>query len=144
MSEVTNFSNAVEVLVECAEENGIEIDELKQKDNIQEIKEILKSTNSSRTDKKKQISTLMVGNDKQKKALAGLVTGCTVKLSELFEDKSLDEEERNKVSFSDSNYEEYISQIESVLADRFLLITAAKAIFDWSVLSVHCSFFKCP
>ena len=68
MSEVTNFSNAVEVLVECAEENGIEMDELKQKDNIQEIKEILKSGNSSRTDKKKQISALMTGNDKQKKA----------------------------------------------------------------------------
>ncbi|MDE6850989.1 MAG: type II CRISPR RNA-guided endonuclease Cas9, partial [Lachnospiraceae bacterium] len=135
MSEVTDFSNAVQTLVECAEENGIEIDEMRQKDTIKQMEEILKSKNNSRSEKKKQISTLIAGSDKQKKALAGLVTGCTVKLSELFAEKALDEEERSKLCFSDSNYEEYIAQVESVLADRFLLITAAKAIFDWAVLS---------
>lgn len=135
MSEVTDFSNAVQVLVECAEENGIEIEEIRQDDNREQLEEILKSRENSRLEKKKQISALMAGNDKQKKALAGLIAGCTVKLSELFADQALDEEERSKISFSDSNYEEYISQVENVLAERFLLIIAAKAIFDWAVLS---------
>ena len=135
MSEVTDFSNAVQILAECAEENGIEIDEIRQDDMIKKMEKILKSKNNSRSEKKKQISGLIAGSDKQKKALAGLLAGCTVKLSELFADKALDEEERSKLCFSDSNYEEYISQVESVLADRFLLITAAKAIFDWAVLS---------
>lgn len=133
MSEVNDFFKAVKVLVKCAEENGIEID-IDEK-TADEMEKILKSTQNSRTEKKRQISTLIAGNDKQKKALAGLVAGCSVKLSELFADKTLDDEERNKLSFSDGNYEEYISQVESVLADRFLLITAAKAIFDWAVLS---------
>ncbi|MDE6566587.1 MAG: type II CRISPR RNA-guided endonuclease Cas9 [Lachnospiraceae bacterium] len=133
MSEVTNFANAVQALVECAKENDIEI--ALDENSAEEMEKILKSTQNSRTEKKKQISTLIAGNDKQKKALAGLVAGCSVKLSELFADKTLDDEERSKISFSDSNYEEYISQVESVLADRYLLITAAKAIFDWAVLS---------
>lgn len=133
MSEVTDFSNAVQVLTECAEENGMEI--VLDDDKISKIEEILKSKKTNRTEKKKQIGELIAEGDKQKKALAGLMAGCTVKLSELFEDKTLEEEERNKISFSDSNYEEYVSQVESVLADRFLLIMAAKAIFDWSVLS---------
>lgn len=135
MSEVTNFENAVQVLVECAEENGIDITALNQVSSRTKMEEILTSEQSSRTKKKEELSKLIAGSDKQKKALAGMIAGCTVKLSDLFDDKSLDAEDRNKLSFSDSNYEEYISQIEVVLADRFLLITAAKAIFDWSVLS---------
>ena len=135
MSEVTNFSNALQALVECAEENGIYLDELKKDEKIKDMEVLLKSRDKSRTEKKREICLLIEGNDKQKKALAGLLAGCKITLSELFSDKSLDEEEQNKISFSDSSYEEYISQVESVLADRFLLIIAAKAIFDWSVLS---------
>lgn len=133
MSEVTDFSNAMEALKECAQANGMEI--LLDEDGIEQMEEVLKSSRISRTEKKKRVSSIMAGNDKQKKALAGLVAGCTVKLSDLFDDKSLDEEERSKISFSDSNYEEYISLVESALADRFLLIIAAKLVFDWSVLT---------
>lgn len=135
MSEVTDFSIAVQSLAECARENGIEIDEIRHDDTIKQLEEILKSRHISRTEKKNKISALLTGNAQQKKALAGLVAGCTVKLSVLFADKTLDEEEHSKLCFSDSNYDEYISQVESVLADRFLLIMAAKALFDWSVLS---------
>lgn len=133
ISEITDFSNAMKVLMECAEANGMEI--VLSAEEFQEIERVLKSEKISRTEKKKQLGVIMAGKDKQKKALAGLLAGCTVKLSELFGDKMLDEEERSKISFADSNYEEYISQIETVLDDRFLLIAAAKVIFDWSVLS---------
>ncbi|MCI8770555.1 MAG: type II CRISPR RNA-guided endonuclease Cas9 [Lachnospiraceae bacterium] len=133
MSEVTDFSNAVQILAECAEANNIilSLDDNK----IQSMEEILKRRDKNRTEKKKQLCDLIADNDKQKKALAGLLAGCQIKLSELFADKSLEEEEQNKLSFSDSKYEDNISQIESFLADRFLLMVAAKAIYDWSVLS---------
>lgn len=141
MSEVTDFSNAIKVLTECAEENDIDI--TLNSDQINNLEEILKNKDTSRTEKKKQISELITKNDtenskenvKRSKALAGLLAGCSTTLSDLFADKSIDEEEHSTISFSDSNYEEYIPQIESVLADRFLLVIAAKTIFDWSVLN---------
>lgn len=133
MSDVTDFSSAIKALLECAQENEMEInlDEEKKK----QLEEILQSKNASRTVKRKKMEEVFAEKDTQKKALAGLIAGCTVKLSDLYNDKSLDDEERSKISFSDSGYEEYITQIETVLADRFLLITAAKAVYDWAVLN---------
>ncbi len=135
ISEGMNFSAAVEVFLDCLEENGIELSEFQQEDKIRKLEEILTSSDSSRTEKKKQLCDLFAGKDKQKMALAGLIAGCKVKLSVLFDDRALDEEERSEISFSDDNYEEYISQVEEILGDRFLLILSAKAIFDWSILS---------
>lgn len=132
MSEVADFSVAMEALINCAKENDIEIS--LDKDQYSQTEEILKSTKDSRTQKKQQIAKIFAGTDKQKKALAALIAGCTVKLSELFGDKTLEGEERNKISFSESNYEEYISEIENVLDDRFSLIIAAKAVYDWAIL----------
>ncbi|MCH5267665.1 MAG: type II CRISPR RNA-guided endonuclease Cas9 [Lachnospiraceae bacterium] len=133
MSDVTNFDTAMDVLLECAEGQGMEI--ALEEDEKKEIESILRSGNDNRTTKKQKIGVIIAGNDKQKKALAALIAGCSVKLSELFGDKTLDEEERNKICFSDSTYEDYIMQIETVLADRFLLIIAAKAIYDWAILN---------
>lgn len=141
ISEVTDFSNTVKVLTECAEENDIMI--ALDSTQINKFENIMQNKDISRTEKKKQISELIMENNmksakentKQIKALAGLLAGCSTKLSDLFADKSLDEEEHSTISFSDNNYEESISSIELILTDRFLLILAAKAIFDWSVLN---------
>ncbi len=139
MSDVTNFSNAYRALCECALEQGIELPEDIQ--IVNDLEKIMKSRDINRTDKKKEIAALIVSRDADKgtagrlKAMAGLMAGCSVKLSELFADDSLAEEEKNKISFADSSYEDYAAQVETALADRFLLITAAKAIYDWAVLS---------
>jgi len=101
ISEGTNFSVAVQALLDCLEENGVELSELQQEDQMQQLEQILTSSDSSRTEKKKLLCALFAGKDKQKKALAGLIAGCTVKLSDLFDDRALDEEDRNKISFSD-------------------------------------------
>ena len=133
MFEVTDFGSAFEAFCKVASDNDIEItvDEEKLKD----IEDLLKSRQKSKTAKKQELGKIIAGADKQKKALAALVTGCTVKLSEIFADKMLDEEEKNKISFSDSNYDENIANVEETLAERFLLIAAGKALYDWAVLS---------
>lgn len=145
LSEVSDFSTAINVLMECAEEQGIELS--LGKDEIRQLEEIIQSSKNTRTMKKQKISAVMLNtdkqkvsseqrdSDKQKKALAGLLAGSTVKISELFADTALDEEEKSKICFADSNYEDYVSQLESILADRFLLINAAKTIYDWGILS---------
>ena len=133
MSEVMDFGSAFEAFCKVASDNDIEItvDEEKLKD----IEDLLKSRQKSKTAKKQELGKIIAGTDKQKKALAALITGCTVKLSEIFADKSLDDGERNKISFADSNYDEYIANVEETLAERFLLIAAGKALYDWAVLS---------
>lgn len=132
MSEVGQFSTVIRSLEECAIEQDIELRFTESM--ISELEEILKNASISKTTKKQMVSKLIADSDKQKKAIAGLITGCTVKLSELFGDKSLDDEEVNKICFSDKSYEESAGQVEASLADRFLLIVAAKAVYDWAVL----------
>lgn len=132
LDEVKDFSTAIDALVAQAEELDICMeltDEMKQ-----QLEEIMQDTKCSKTDKKNRAGKVFAGTDKQKKAIAALITGCTVKLSDIFDDKELDKEENSKVSFSDNGYEEKEGAIESLLADRFLLITAAKGVYDWSVL----------
>lgn len=133
MSEVTDFSSAFETFCKVASDNDIEI--TVDEENIKDIGDLLKSRQKSKTAKKQELGKLIAGTDKQKKALTALVTGCTVKLSEIFADNSLDDVERSKISFADSNYDEYIADVEETLAERFLLITAGKTLYDWAVLS---------
>lgn len=133
MYEVTDFRNTFEAFCQVAADNDIEISV--DEDKLRDIEDLLKSRHKSKTTKKQELGKIIAGADKQKKALAALLTGCTVKLSEIFADKLLDEAEKNKISFSDSNYDEYITDIEETLAERFVLITAGKALYDWAVLS---------
>ena len=68
---------------------------------------IICDVNCSKSDKKTQIGKLIAGTDKQKKAIAALITGCTVKLNVYFPGSgALDKDDNAKVCFSDNNYEE--------------------------------------
>lgn len=62
------------------------------------------------------------------------MSGGTVKLSDIFNNKELDESERPKVSFADSGYDDYIGIVETELAEQYYIIASAKAVYDWSVL----------
>ena len=65
MSEVTDFSNAVRILAECAEANNII---LSLNDNkIQSMEEILKRKDKNTTQKNTQLCDLIADNDKQKR-----------------------------------------------------------------------------
>lgn len=134
LSEVREFSTAVQALVQQAEEQGIDLSILKTEDMMQQLEQIIKDPSVSKTEKKTQVSRLIAGTDKQKKAIAALITGCTVKLSDLFGEAELDQETVSKVCFSDAGYEEKEGELEASLAERFLLIVAAKGIYDWTVL----------
>lgn len=138
LSEVKEFSTAIEALVQQAEEQEIDLKSLTQEEVLTQLEHIMSDAQCTKSDKKTQVSKLIVGTDKQKqkqeKAIAALITGCTVKLSDIFADPELDKEEISKICFSDNGYEEKEVEIESVLADRFLLIAAAKGVYDWTVL----------
>ena len=64
-----------------------------------------------------------------------LLTGGTAKLSDIFANEELDENERPKISFADNGYDEYIDSVEAELGEQFYIIASAKAVYDWSVLT---------
>lgn len=136
MSEVDNFETAINMLEECAKEQEIDLNLTEE--TIEELEKILKNKKSGRAAKKTEVINLInpktSKKDVQKQEIAKLLTGCSATLSNLFHDKALEEEEIKKICFSDKSYEENEEKIESILADRFLLIVAAKAVYDWSVL----------
>lgn len=134
LSEVENFSTAMDTLKQQALEQDIDLSLLDDPDILNQLESIICDVNCSKSDKKTQIGKLIAGTDKQKKAIAALITGCTVKLNDIFPNLELDKDDNAKVCFSDNNYEEKEAEIEALLADRFLLITAAKCVYDWTVL----------
>lgn len=134
LSEVESFSTAMDALKQQALEQDIDLSLLDDPDVLNQLESIICDVNCSKSDKKTQIGKLIAGTDKQKKAIAALITGCTVKLNDIFPDLELDKDDNAKVCFSDNNYEEKEAEIEALLADRFLLITAAKCVYDWTVL----------
>ena len=134
LSEVENFSTAMDTLKQQALEQDIDLSLLDDPDILNQLESVICDVNCSKSDKKTQIGKLIAGTDKQKKAIAALITGCTVKLNDIFPNLELDKDDNAKVCFSDNNYEEKEAEIEALLADRFLLITAAKCVYDWTVL----------
>lgn len=95
---------------------------------------------------------LLIGKEKQMKAVAKMLSGGQAKLSEIFAEstrddlpydeetietiKTAEEEELKNFQFSKADYDEVAApKIESLLGDDlFELIDAAKAVYDWSVL----------
>ncbi len=104
-----------------------------------EMKALLSDKSKSRKDKSKQLQTLLASGEKEQKnqikAVANLLCGLEGKADELFSDEELKEAEYNKISFSSATFEERDMQLKSGLSEeRYGLIAACKALYDWSRL----------
>lgn len=102
--------------------------------HISYIELILKDKELGKNNKKIKMNKTFGAKTKCEKAIFNLLSGGKVKLSDLFDNKDFDESERPSISFSDSNYDEYESVIEDILLERYSVIEAAKAVYDWSIL----------
>ena len=101
---------------------------------IQFVENILKDRNLTRSTKKSRLIKQLNAKSACEKAVFNLLAGGTVKLSDIFNNKDLDESERPKISFADSGYDDYIGTVEADLAEQYYIIASAKAVYDWSVL----------
>lgn len=99
------------------------------------IEEILKNKNNTKSIKKTKLIKLLGAKTPCEKALLNLIAGGTVKLSDIFNDKDLDNCDKPKISFSDNSYDEDAAVIESVLGERYVIIEQAKTVYDWAVLA---------
>lgn len=73
--------------------------------------------------------------DKDFKAMMTLAAGGTALLSEVFKDEGLKDFSKNKVSFSDSQFENDKPEIIAELGDRYDLIAALHGLYNWSFLA---------
>lgn len=109
----------------------------------EKIEKILKDVNLTRSAKKaKLVKELHVSRPEEKELLA-LISGGTVKLSNIFNDKSLDECERPKLSFADSGFDDYVGEIQASLDEKYLIIESAKAVYDWAALADILGEYSC-
>lgn len=73
--------------------------------------------------------------DKDFKAMMSLAAGGSAVLSEVFKDEELKDFSKNKVSFSDSQFENDKPEIIAKLGDRYDLIAALHDLYNWSFLA---------
>lgn len=99
------------------------------------VEAVLRDSSLSSSAKKSQLVKMLGAKTACEKAVIALITGNTVRLSDIFGNSELDNCERSKISFSDSRYEEYASETELVLGEQYFLIEQAKAVYDWSVMA---------
>ncbi len=106
-------------------------------DDTEKAGDILKNKSLTKTAKSSQIATLCGITPKQnpqQMSIIKLICGQKVKLSDIFDDKDLDEDENAKIDFS-SGFDDKEDDYRTLLTDRYELIEKAKAIFDWALLA---------
>ena len=105
--------------------------------DTESVKNILKDKSRKPSEKQRELNKLfnIEKNDKQGKAITSLLSGCTAKFADLFNDESLKDVETKDISFSKINFDEKADELASLLGERFTLLLKAKAVYDCSVLS---------
>lgn len=134
-TQVTDFSAVFQEFLRCIREEELDFS-LECEENMADIEAILSDEKMTRSGKASKLIKLLNAKQPCEKAILKLLAGCNVKLSDIFSEEAFDDNEKSKISFSDADYEEYKDVVEDELADRYVVIAAAKAIYDWSVL-VH-------
>lgn len=106
-------------------------------DDKVKLSNLLKNKNIGKSKKNAEITKIFSvtkKNDKQIYSMLALLSGSSVSLSDIFDDDSLKNAEKNKVSFS-SGFDDNVIEYMSCLGDRFELIQKLKAVYDWAVLA---------
>lgn len=134
ISQIKEFKSTFEQLIQNIQDEELEWHISLDDAAMQFVEHILKDRNLTRSTKKSRLIKQLNAKSACEKAILNLLSGGTVKLSDIFNNKELDESERPKVSFADSGYDDYIGIVEAELAEQYYIIASAKAVYDWSVL----------
>lgn len=132
---VKRFDEAFESLITELNSEEYDFHITAPKEILGDIETILKDKNKSKNDKKRELSSLLGANTTCEKNIINLIIGGKVKLSDIFNDTTLDETDRSKIAFSDAGYDDYAAEVETLLQEKYVIIEKAKMIYDWSVLS---------
>ncbi len=134
IESVTSFENTFNEFKNCL------LDELEinlECPSISEFENILKDRTFKGTQKCKKLKELcsIPSSDKKLDNIFKLISGLKADLSIIFEDESFKENEHNKISFADSNYEETREVLNSEIQEKTLIIDIFNIIYNWVILS---------
>lgn len=134
IESVTSFENTFNEFKNCL------LDELEinlECPSISEFENILKDRTFKGTQKCKKLKELcsIPSSDKKLDNIFKLISGLKADLSIIFEDESFKENEHNKISFADSNYEETREVLNSEIQEKTLIIDIFNSIYNWVILS---------
>lgn len=103
--------------------------------DLDEFSQLLKNKKIGKRQKNEQIIKLF-GLDKKEQAayILSLLSGSSVKLSDVFNDETLKDAEKKNISLS-GNFDDTAAEYESILGERFELIEMLKAVYDWAILA---------
>lgn len=125
----SSFDTIFDDLLNTLNDYGIEFNF----SNYSEVESLLKDKTKGVKDRKRILSELLGTDDSAKKAVCDLISGGTIKLSDLFGEEALDDSECPKISFA-GGIEEKLEILENALGENMYLIEKLKSIYDWSVL----------
>lgn len=135
IGEVTEFEKTFQQLVENIKSEELDFKLETDADQMKSIESVLKDRELTRSEKKSRLIKTLKPNTACEKAILTLLAGGTVKLSDIFGKRELDEGEKPKISFADNGYDDYIAGVEADLGEQYYIIESAKAVYDWSILS---------
>lgn len=135
IDEIKEFKTTFTQFLEAVKDEELGFDREFAQEAYQQSEEILKDRELTRSAKKTRMVKALGAENVSEKEWIALITGGTAKLSNLFDDKELDETERPKFCFSDAGYEDYAGEIEAELNERYCIVESAKAVYDWAILA---------
>lgn len=135
IDEIREFRTAFDAFIHAVREEELGFDRALDESCYKETEKILKDTQITRTAKKSQLIKCTGAQTQAEKNFMGLISGCTVKLSSIFENDELDACARPKFSFSDAGYDEYAGELRDQLSEQYTIIEYAKAVYDWALLA---------
>ena len=118
---IRNFENYISTL----EDLDFEIKD------IDKFCDILLDSSIRRKDKETNLKSLVNGKDK---VVIRLLIGFETQLDKIYINNEAIVENKNKINFSDSKYDEKYFELESILGDEIELIDRAKEIYDYVIL----------
>lgn len=135
IKEIREFKTTFKQFVEAVKKEELDFALEIEEEQYFHVEQILKNNQMTRTAKKTELIKSLKAASGCEKAILNLISGGTVKLSDIFGDKQFDESGRPKLAFSDAGYDEYAGEVQSVLGEQYIIIEYAKAVYDWAVLA---------
>ncbi len=134
INEIKEFRTTFFQFIQNIKNEELEFNLLISEKECLEIESVLKNRNLTKSAKKSKLWKVLGAQTLCEKGILNLIVGGKVKLSDIFNNKELDDSERPSISFDDNGYEEYIGVVEAELGEQFYIIESAKAVYDWVVL----------
>lgn len=134
IASATSFQTTFLTFKECLfDELNLEF----ECDSESEFEKIIKDKNKTSTSKCSELKKIchIKKEDKQINEIFKLITGSKATLSVIFQDKQLEEVEHNKISFSESSYEEKRLLLEDEIQERTGIVDIFHGLYNWVILA---------